>query len=59
MTLRQRLGADVQRIHEQVNDLLDREARLLDAILPIGLPVVFLVRGSFEAVGWLLLRVVP
>lgn len=25
MTLRQRLGPDVQRIHEQVDDLLDRE----------------------------------
>ena len=34
MTLRQRLGVDVQRIHEQVNDLLDSE----DAIIILADP---------------------
>ena len=43
MTLRQRLGADVQRIYEQVNDLLDREDAII--ILADGQRAITYGRG--------------
>lgn len=43
MTLRQRLGADVQRIHELVDDLLDSEDAII--ILADGHRAIHYARG--------------